>query len=201
MTRALAPTDPILGRLPAAFTRGAARRAGLTHTLLDRLLGDGTLDRFGHGLLRQTDQTEEADLDLLEAALRASTATICLNSALAHAGLTDEIPARWDLAIPRGTHRPSGPPTAAWHQFDPVTFDLGRDTLPLAPGVAIGLYGPDRSIVDAFNPRTSTDRDLAITALRRWLATPGSQPSHLLALAARWPHAHAALLPVLQVLL
>jgi len=201
MARACAPTEPILGRLPAAFTRDTARRAGLTHTLLDRLLRDGALDRFGHGLLRQTEQTQDADLDLLEAALRAPEATICLNSALAHAGLTDEIPARWDLAIPRGTHRPSGPPTAAWHQFDPANFDLGRGTLPIAPGITIGLYGAMRSIVDAFNPRTSTDRDLAITALRRWLATPTAQPSQLLALAAHWPNAHATLLPVLQVLL
>ncbi len=201
MARTQAPTDPILGRLPAAFTRDTARQAGLTHTLLDRLLREGALDRFGHGLLRQTEQTADADLDLLEAALRAPAATICLNSALAHAGLTDEILARWELAIPRGTHRPSGPPTAAWHQFAPATFDLGRDMLPLAPGLAIGLYNAARSIVDAFNPRTSTDRDLAITALRRWLATPAAQPSQLLALAAHWPNAHAALLPVLQVLL
>ena len=201
MARAHAPTDLILGRLPAAFTRNAAGRAGLTHTLMDRLLSDGTLDRFGHGLLRQTEQTQDADLDLLEAALRAPAATICLNSALAHAGLTDEIPARWDLAIPRGAYRPSGPPTASWHQFDPATFDLGRDTMPLAPGLAIGLYSAARSIVDAFNPRTSTDQDLAITALRRWLSTPGAQPSQLLALAAHWPNAHAALLPILRVLL
>jgi len=201
MARTQAPTDPVLRRLPAAFTRDTARQAGLTHTLLDRLLREGALDRFGHGLLRQTEQTAHADLDLLEAALRAPAATICLNSALAQAGLTDEVPAHWELAIPRGTHRPSAPATAAWHQFAPATFDLGRDMLPLAPGLAIGLYHAARSIVDAFNPRTSTDRDLAITALRRWLATPHAQPAQLLDLAAHWPNAHATLLPVLQVLL
>ncbi len=201
MARKRTPTDPILGRLPAAFTRDTAGAAGLTHTILDRLIADGILDRFGRGLLRQVDQTQDADLDLIEAALRAPAATICLNSALAQAGLTDEIPARWHMAVPRGTHRPTEPATAAWHQFDPATFDLGRGALPLAPGLTIGLYSAARSIVDAFNPRTSTDRDLAIGALRRWLRSPDAQPAELLNLAKHWPHACAALLATLQVLL
>jgi len=40
------------------------------------------------------------------------------------------------------------------------------------PATAIGPYGAARSIVDVFNPRTSTDRDLVIAALRLWLAGP-----------------------------
>lgn len=201
MARQRTALDDTLERLPAAFTREAALEAGLTRSLLDRLIHDGELERFGRGLLLRPEATAEADLDLLEAVLRSAQATICLSSALAHHDLTDEIPSRTHLAVPRGVHRPSGPATASWHTFDPETFAVGRTQFPISGGLTIGLYGPERSIIDAFNPRIGSGSDIAVEALRRWLSRPGSQPSRLLSMATSWPHARVPLMRAVQVLL
>ena len=50
--------------------------------------------------------TLEIDRNLLEIAYRIPAGTLCLSTALARHGLTDNIPARIDVAIPRGNRIP-----------------------------------------------------------------------------------------------
>ena len=194
-------TQVNLSALPAALTTAQARQSGISRRVLDRLVSEGRLERLGRGVLLQPHLVGTTDVTLLEAAVRAHEATICLTSALAHHDLTDEIPTALDLALPRGRRQPSGPPLARWHTYDLATFGSGRMTLPLPTGLTIGIYGPERSIVDAFNPRFLLGRDVAVEALRRWLRRRGSQPTQLLELANPWPHARAPLDQTLQVLL
>jgi predicted transcriptional regulator of viral defense system len=186
--------------LPPAFTAQMAMAAGLTRSLRARLVAEGVLTRFGRGLYRRTD-AGPADLDLLAVALRSPQATICLTTALARHGLTDEIPVAIDLALPRGTRHPAGPVVARWHSFDPATFGIGRELLAVEDDLAVGLYGAERSIIDAFHTRGTTGTDLAVEALRRWLRRRGSQPGQLLRMAAAWPRAEAPLRHALEVLL
>lgn len=54
---------------------------------------------------RRADTAGGADPDLLEIAYRAPHATLCLTTALARHGLSDAIPARIDVALPRGQRR------------------------------------------------------------------------------------------------
>ena len=81
-------------------------------------------------------------MDLLEIACRAPAATLCLTSALARHGLTDEIPSTIDVALPRGRHRPVTLAPVTWHLFDPATFPLGREELRVDEQTTIGVYGP-----------------------------------------------------------
>jgi hypothetical protein len=104
--------------LPVAFTAKQAATAGVSRALRARLVEDGTLDRFAKGLYRRT-SAAAVDLDLLEVALRSPRAAICLASALARHGLTDEIPSAVDLAPPRGLWHPTAPSGARWHSFAP----------------------------------------------------------------------------------
>ena len=187
--------------LAVAFTAKQATSAGLTRALRARLVEEGAITCFAKGLYRRTTSPEPLDLDLLEVALRSPRATICLASALARHGLTDEIPSAIDLALPRGVWRPTAPAVARWHSFAPATFDIGRDLLPVDNGICVGLYGAERSIIDAFHTRGTTGTDLAVEALRRWLRRQGSQPAQLLAMAAQWPRAQAPLQRALEVLL
>ena len=196
-----ADLDSTLRRLPAALTREQALGYGLTRAGLNRLLKEDRLERFGHGLLMRPDLTETADLDLIEARLRAPAATLCLSSALARHQLTDNIPASTHLAIPRGTHCPASPSSVTWHSYDPTSFEIGRGKIELAKDLTLGLYSPERSIIDAFNPRLGDGHDLAIEALKQWLIRPGSQPAGLLRMAQAWPAARAGLTRTLQVLL
>jgi hypothetical protein len=116
--------------------------------------------------------------------------------------LADEIPARNAIAIPRGGqpliihHAP-----VAWHRFEATTFGIGRTELALPAGLSIGLYSPERTIVDPFRLRHEWGSDLAVGALKRWLRMRGNSPSMLLALAERFPKARPALQSTLEILL
>lgn len=193
-------TTPLLGLLPAAFSRRQGLEQGLSDDLLERLTQDGDLIRFAHGLYADG-RSGMLDLDLAEAHLRSPRATICLTSALARHDLIDEIPACLDLAIPRGEHRARMAAPVRWHQYEPATFEVGRTVIEFGRGLTMGLYDAPRSIIDAFNPRMGLPREQAIEALRVWLKRKGSHASTLLDVAQYWPHARAGLVEVLQVLL
>ena len=95
--------------------------------------------------------------------------TICLASALARHDLTDQIPTRIDVALPRGTRLPKVSAPVRWHRFAPATFDLGRDVIALDGGYTLGLYSPERSIVDACRLRHLEGDELGREALKAWL--------------------------------
>ncbi|MFZ0157810.1 MAG: hypothetical protein WAL50_02180 [Kineosporiaceae bacterium] len=156
------------------------------------------------------------DTDLVEIAVRAPAATICLTSALARHGLTDEIPAAVDIALPREHWRPTVAARVAWHRFAEDTFTIGRQELTVAGSgttgtvatgtattgaVTIGLYSAERSIIDAFRTRGTTGYDLAIEALRRWLRDPSHQPARLLSLCEHWPRTRTTLRNALEILI
>lgn len=186
--------------LPELFSYTDARRHGLSDRQIRSLREKGTIERIGRGLFEMA--TLDADADLIEAAFRSERATICLTSALARHGLTDEIPATIDLALPRGKRAPATSAPITWHQFDPRTFDLGREHLDVGAGHRIGLYSAERSICDAFRLRHLEGSEQAIEALKRWLRRRGSQPSQLLAIAAEFgPRATEPIRSALQVLL
>jgi predicted transcriptional regulator of viral defense system len=190
-----------LATLPSIFSYRDARDAGLSNRRIYWLRDHGLIEPLAQGAYRRTDIELGADPDLIEIAMRAPLATICLTSALVRHDLTDAIPSRIDIAIPRATRRP---PTAApvrWHAFDPDTFEIGRATLPLTHANRVGLYGPERSIIDAFRLRHNEGTDLAHEALKRWLRRPGSSPAHLMTMAQHFPKALPSLRGALEILL
>lgn len=190
-----------LGQLPDTFTYGDARRHGLSDRRLYQLRDEGDIDQIGRGLYRKADVEQLPDADLVEIAWRAPHATLCLTSALARHGLTDLIPGAVDVALPRGQRAPSTRTPVSWHYFGAGNFGIGRDELRLDDGLTIGIYTPQRCIVDAIRLRHREGDDLAYTALRRWLARGDAQPSELLAVAGKFPHAMPALRTAMQILL
>lgn len=190
-----------LATLPPVFSYGQAREAGLSQRRIYWLRGHGLIEPLAHGTYRRTDVEMEADPDLVEIAIRAPRATLCLTSALARHDLTDAIPSKIDIALPRHTRRPPTSAPVRWHAFDPDTFDIGRDMLPLTGACRIGLYGPERSIIDAYRLRHSEGADLAHEALKRWLRRRGSSPpATLLRMARDFPKALPALSTALEIL-
>jgi predicted transcriptional regulator of viral defense system len=157
---------------------------------------------IGHGLYRRADAEKAGpvDYDLLEIAHRARFATLCLASALVRHELTDANPEAIDVALPKGSHRPSVVPPVAWHMFDPRTFDIGRSMIPVDSETFIGIYSAERSIVDAFRMR-HLEGDLPYVALRRWLRRSGSRPAALYDMTRHFPQARKSLKQALEVLL
>jgi len=194
----------LLDSLPrgAAFSVSEASHFGVPKASLYRLRDSGLIEQIGPGLYVTPDGMD-ADLDLLEAAHKAPSATICLNSALAHHGLIDEIPSSIDLALPRGRTPPQISAPVTWHVFDKATFDVGRSLMPVegTDGTRIGIYSPERSIVDAFRLRASAGYETGIEALRNWLKLPGAQPARLMQIASVVPRSKGPLRRALEVLL
>lgn len=194
------PPEPILEPLPASFTYAEARGAGLSDRRLRRLVADGALVRLGRGVYRRS-EARPVDEDLVEIARRAPDATLCLTTALARHGLTDEIPTRIDVALPRSRRPPRVRGPVHWHRFAEATYHLGRREVEVDEGATLGLYSPERCIVDAFRLRHLEGEESAVEALRRWLRRSGSTPAILLDLAGHFPKAAPALRDALRILL
>jgi hypothetical protein len=185
--------------LPATFTYRQAREAGVSRSKLYRLRDRGVVTQIGHGLYRRASD-EPIDLDLLEIAVRATAPTLCLTTAMARHGLTDEIPAAMDVAIPAGTYAPAVSVPVIWHRFDPKTFTIGRDVIAVDASQNFGIYSPERCIIDAFRLRGQQSPELPVEALRRWLRR-GGQPSVLLGMAGNFSRALTPIRKTLEVLL
>lgn len=187
-----------LQTLPGTFRYAEARRRINERRLRD-LEREGFIERLGRGLYRKV-TLGGTDEDLLEIASRSPQSTLCLASALAQHGLTDEIPAELDVAVPRNTWHPQTRASVRWHDFNRDTFHIGREQLTLTTDLAIGLYTAERSIIDAYRLAYVHGPELGHEALRRWLRNRG-QPSNLLSMAKAFPRAERGLLQALEILL
>lgn len=190
----------LLERIGPVFRWSDAHAAGMSDPVLYGLVDEGRIERVSHGLYRLAG-VEIADLDLVVIAAAKDRATLCLTSALARHDLTDQIPSRIEVALPRGTRQPKISAPVQWHQFATWTFDLGREVIGLEGGFAIGQYSPERSIIDAYRLRHLQGDELGREALKTWLRRRGSQPSRLLELARSFPKAESRLREDLRVLL
>lgn len=189
-----------LNALPDTFTYAQSSEAGMTKHALYRLRDDGAIESLGRGIYRRADG-ELADHGLIAFATAAPSATLCLSSALARHGLSDDIPAAPDIALPRGARAPAVLATARWHFFAADTFHLDRELIPVDSATSIGIYSAERSIIDAFRTRGREGHELGHEALRRWLRRRGSQPGDLLELARHWPRTLTPLRTALEILL
>jgi predicted transcriptional regulator of viral defense system len=193
-------TIPGRKALPPAFTYTQARAAGISAERLYAYRAQGLLDQIARGLYRWAD-APEIDQDLLEVAHRAPRGTLCLVTALARHGLTDIIPPRVDIALPRGSRIPALRKTIDVHIFARETFELGRDEFTVGDKLSVGVYSPERTLVDVIRLRHREGSDVAWEALRRWIARKGSKPAALLAMAKHFHGAERAVRNALEVVL
>lgn len=186
--------------LPEVFRFADLPDLGLDPRVLRQLVHSGEVEKFGRGLYRRTD-APGVDVDRWEIAVQAPLAAVCLGSALAEHGLFDEVPDRLDLALPRGRWRPVLMAPVAWHAFEVDTFDVGCMHLTVADGVELGIYSPERTLIDAFRMSHVVGSDTGLEALRRWVRRRGSQPGELLAMATgSFPRSAGRLRAALEVL-
>jgi hypothetical protein len=194
------PNNALPPDLPTVFKWREAHEVGITDRRLKRLTDDGMIEKIEHGLYRRTDAVV-GDLALIEIALLEREATLCLASALSHAGLIDDIPSTVDIALKRGTRKPKTSFPITWHWFSPKTFNIGRIPKDSESGLPIASYSTERSICDAYRMRHTQGAQLGREALKSWIRQPGSHPAALLEIASHFPKANSAIRRELEILL
>jgi predicted transcriptional regulator of viral defense system len=193
-------TIPFRKKLPSVFTYTEAIARGLSAERLYGYRDQGIVEQISRGLYRWAD-APEIDQNLLEVAYRIPEGTLCLTTALARHGLTDNIPTRIDVAIPRGNRIPTLLSPVDVRVFSKDTFDLGRGELKVGEGFTVGLYSPERSLVDMIRLRHREGSDIAWEALRRWLGRKGAKPAALIDMAKSLHGAERAVRNALEIVL
>jgi len=185
---------------PSVFTYTEAVAHGLSAERPYAYRDQGIVEQISRGLYRWAD-APEIDQNLLEIAYRIPQATLCLTTALARHGLTDNITARIDVAIPRGHRIPVLQSPVDIRVFSKDTFELGRGQLKVGDGFSVGLYSPERSLVDMIRLRHREGTDIAWDALRRWLRRKGAKPAALIEMSKSLHGAERAVRNALEIVL
>ena len=112
---------------------------------------------------------------------------VCLISALAHHGLTTQVPHAVDLALPSHAQIPKidGIPLRVFWYSEP-SFSAGIEVARI-DDARVRIYSPEKTIADCFKYRNKIGLDVAIEALRTYreraprpnlaTSTPTSRPS------------------------
>jgi predicted transcriptional regulator of viral defense system len=147
---------------------GKAICLGIHPRTLYALRDTGEIESIGRGLYRLASAPPLTAPDWVAIALRVPRAVICLISALAHHGLTTQIPHSIDLALSSHSQIPRLdrlPVRVFW--FSEPAFSAGVQVINIDQ-VPIRIYSPEKTIADCFKYRNKVGLDIAIEALRAY---------------------------------
>jgi predicted transcriptional regulator of viral defense system len=158
------------------------RSAGITAATVSRMERDGDLVRLGRGLYQLPDAPLHAQHSLAEAAKRVPKGVVCLASALAYHGLTDQLPRKVWLAIGNKDWSPkSDRPPLRIVRFTESLLTDGVETHSIE-GVSVKVFKVAKTIADCFRHRRTVGLSVAIEglqeALRQRKATPNEIARH-----------------------
>src|ERR1700687_6071509 len=163
---ALAKARHVFSKHGGILRTSKAMGLGIHPRPLYTLRDAGDIEQVGRGLYRLSTATPLSSPDLIPIALRIPRALVCLISALAHHGLTTQVPHSVDLALPSHAQIPKidGVPLRLFWYSEP-SFSAGIDTVTMdeAP---VRIYSPEKTIADCFKYRNKIGLDVAIEALR-----------------------------------
>ena len=154
------------------------RAAGVTAATITRMAIDGEVVRLARGLYQLADAELDAQHSLAEAASRVPKGIICLTSALAFHGLTDQLPRKVWIAI--GVRdwapEPSSPPLRIVRMTNALLGD-GVETHTIE-NVRVKVFSIAKTIADCFRHRRSVGLSIALEglqeALRQRKVTPAT---------------------------
>jgi predicted transcriptional regulator of viral defense system len=159
--------DPLL-KAPS-FTSREAASLGVNTSVLAHYIKRGDLERMGRGVYRFVGAPSIENFrfeDLVSAVQTVKDGVICLTSALALYGLTEEIPRQHWIAI-RNNTRHRAPSIIKVVRMR--NLDLGKSKIKMS-GLSIPIFDRERTIVDSFRYLSV---ETAIKALRMGLTKRG----------------------------
>jgi predicted transcriptional regulator of viral defense system len=168
------PESTVAARAKEIFARNngmlrthEALRLGIHPRTLYELRDRGEIEQISRGLYRLATAPPLTNPDWVTVATRIPQAVICLISALAHHGLTTQIPHTIDVALPMHARVPKiGLPIRTFWFSEPA-FSTGVETARF-DGVAARIYSAEKTIADCFKYRNKIGPDVAIEALKEY---------------------------------
>ncbi len=176
-----------------------AIRLGIAPRTLYALRDAGRIEEATRGVYRLTGAPVSENADLVQIALRIPKGVICLISALAFHGLTTQIPHEVYVALPLDAEKPrlAYPPVRLFWLSRPA-HSAGVEEH-LLDGVAVRIYGREKTISDCFKYRNKIGLNLALESLKEGIAQ-GCKPETLLEFA-RIDRVENVMRPYLEALL
>lgn len=161
------------------------RAAGVTSVTLRRMQDAGEIVKLGRGVYQIADVDYTAEHSLAQAALRVPNGVVCLVSALAHHGLTDQMPSKVWMAIGHKAWAPttSSPPLRIVRFADNLLAD-GVETV-VIEDVGVRIFGVAKTIADSFRHRRSVGLAVALEGLQEALRQRKATASEILIAAER----------------
>jgi predicted transcriptional regulator of viral defense system len=144
----------------------------------------GVMTRLARGLYQLPNTRIDANHTLAEAAKLVPKGVICLTSALAFHGLTDQIPARVWIAIGPKDWKPrlEYPPMRFVHfPIKQLQAGIKRHFI---EGVSVPVFSACKTVVDLFRCRRTVGINVAIEGLREALRQRKATPSEIARQAA-----------------
>jgi len=157
-----------------------ALRLGIHPRTLYALRDAHVLEQLARGLYRLVDLPPLTNPDLVTVALKIPQGVVCLVSALAFHELTTQIPQAVDVALESGSTRPrlAFPPVRVFW-FSGPAWSEGIEVHQL-DDIPVRIYGPEKSVADAFKFRRKLGLDLALEALKAYRRRPEFDVGRLL---------------------
>ncbi len=144
------------------FYAAEAREAGIHPSRLSYYVKTNRIERIGHGVYRGVESSIDADFqweDLIIIAKSIPQGVVCLVSALALYGLTDEMPREHWIAVPHSTTAPKRDHTRIVRMRD---IETGKILYPIGQETVV-IFDRERTIIDAFR---YLSKEIAIKALK-----------------------------------
>jgi predicted transcriptional regulator of viral defense system len=159
---------------------------GVAATTISRAVKEGSVVRISRGLYQLSDSEVDTNTILAEVSKQAPKARICLISALAFHGLTDQIPRKVWIAIGVSNWEPNFEhPKTRVVRFREPYYSEGVEQHRIS-GVTVSIYSVEKSICDAFRLPKLVDRSVAIECLKVALADRKLTPAKIASAAKKY---------------
>ena len=150
---------------------------GVSAATISRSVQSGDILRLGRGLYGLPNSAPNTHETLIEVAKRAPKAVICLTSALAFHGITDQLPRRVWIAIGAKDWEPKITyPKIRTVRFREPYFSGGIENHQVG-GTTLRMYTIAKTLADAFRNQRLVDRSVAIEALKAAVEQRQATPS------------------------
>ena len=160
------------------LTTRAAREQGVSNVTLHRMVSRGELIRLAQGLYAAPDIIPDP---YYIAQYRCPQGVFSHETALFLHDLSDRTPLQLMMTIPTGGNtRLLTDPGMVFFYGKPALMELGSQKMSTPYGLPIIAYNEERTLCDCLRAANKLDKDLVLTALKRYMKNPESNKAQLL---------------------